>query len=115
MENELKQIIELLKFLPLDIQVKEDSESIEISIKTNPIKDVVENYQKIIDDLDDCVFIESIEMLKNKVDIAKFEQLLDDPSGQEEDLLKFIEISKECIALCIDNKVKELQELKSRL
>ena len=54
-------------------------------------------------------------MLRNKIDIAKFEQLLDDPSGQEEDLLKFIEISKECIALCIDNKVKELQELKSRL
>ena len=117
MENELKQIIELLKFLPLDIQVKEDAESVEITIKTkdSPIKKEIEDYKDIIENLDDCVFTESMEMLGDKVDISEFDQLLSDPSDREEYLLELIKISKKCIALCIDNKIKELQELKSRL
>lgn len=54
-------------------------------------------------------------MLGDKVDISEFDQLLSDPSDREEYLLELIKISKKCIALCIDNKIKELQELKSRL
>lgn len=87
-------------------------ESIELA---NNIKVAIANYKKNIDLLDDCIFIEVLdELAEYKVDIKKFDELLnkEDLTESEQIYVSYmIDFNYSLIREHIINKIQQLKEL----
>ena len=81
--------------------------------------EIVKDYQEILDDLDDCIFVEVIETLPDYgVNLKEFDDLLHkNHSTQEEKdkVISWINITKKLIYSFVRNKIIELERLLERI
>lgn len=79
----------------------------------------IDNYKEIIEDLDDCIFVDIIEELHSfNVDLKQFDELLnkEDRTDSENTYVCYlIFLTKKLISQHIDKKIEELSELRERL
>lgn len=78
------------------------------------IKEIISEYKDNIKALDDDLFIEVIEELKSKLDLKKFNELLDLESFNKEqarEVEEMINISSDIICLHLQHKIQDMVEL----
>lgn len=78
------------------------------------IKEIISEYKDNIKALDDDLFIEVIEELKSKLDLKKFNELLDLESfnkEQAQEVEEMINISSDIICLHLQHKIQDMVEL----
>lgn len=81
------------------------------------IKQVVSDFKKNIDKIDDSMFIESLKLFKEVADIKKFNNLLDKEEFNEEEAVeikKMINKYAQVIKDLIDMKIDNLADLRYR-
>lgn len=77
-------------------------------------KEIVEEYKEGIKALDDDLFVEIVDELKSKLDLTKFNELLDLESfdkDQAQEVEKMIDISTNVICLHLQHKIQGMVEL----
>lgn len=91
-------------------------EPIEQTFDDTQIKELVSDYKRNIGKLDDCLFLEILDEIKDHLDIKTFDELINQNSYSEEDA----EIVKSMINFTnlvahehIVNKIQDLEELLS--
>lgn len=89
-------------------------EPIEQTYDDTKIKELVSDYKRNIEKLDDCLFLEVLDEIKDCLDIKTFDELINQNSYSEEDA----EIVKSMIGFTtfvihqhIINKIQDLEEL----
>ena len=82
------------------------------------IKKLVENYKAFVNDLDDCLFVEALDEVKEKINIKEFNRLtnLEEYTKEEAELtekyiLYFVKVAKEHISA----KLNKLSNIYNRL
>lgn len=78
------------------------------------IKDLIKEYKENIENLDDDLFLEVVEDISTKIDINKFNELLDLETFTEDEASKveeMINISADIISSHLKNKIQEMVEL----
>ena len=78
------------------------------------LKEIISEYKDNIKALDDDLFIEVVEELKSKLDLKKFNELLDLESFNEEqarEVEEMINISSDVICLHLQHKIQDMVEL----
>ncbi len=77
-------------------------------------KKIVEEYKEGIKALDDDLFVEIVDELKSKLDLTKFNELLDLESfdkDQAQEVEKMIDISTNVICMHLQHKIQGMVEL----
>lgn len=77
-------------------------------------KEIVEDYKDGIKALDDELFIEVVDELKSKVDLTRFNELLDlekFDEKQAQEVEEMIDISTDIICLHLQHKIQDMVEL----
>lgn len=133
MKNIFEQIISLIEKDPLNITVEYSNnngkESLiingdEVKLKEeetfddSEIKNKISKYKEIVESLDDCMFFDILEDIKDSLDLNTFNELLEQPSYLEEEasiLDDMIEYVYTVIHKHITNKIEDLEELLSQL
>lgn len=81
-------------------------------------KECVNNYKEIIDELDDCIFVNVIDELPEyNISVKEFDELLnkeDLTDSEKEYVIELINFTKKLIIKHVDLKIKELFELKAK-
>lgn len=103
----------------IELNKKDGKLSIKITSEfdDSEVKKAVENYKKNIEAVDDCLFVEAIEEIKEKVDINTFDSLLKKESFNEEEaseVMKFIDYSSNVIANHLRIKINKMIEVYNR-
>lgn len=78
------------------------------------IKELVEDYKEGIKALDDDLFLEIVDKLRSKLNLTKFNELLDLESFNEEqaqEVEEMIDISTSVICLHLQHKIQSMVEL----
>lgn len=132
MKNIFEQIISLIEKDPLNITVEYSNnngkESLiingdEVKLKEeetfddSEIKNKISKYKEIVESLDDCMFFDILEDIKDSLDLNTFNELLEQPSYLEEEasiLDNMIEYVYTVIHKHITNKIEDLEELLSQ-
>lgn len=105
----------------IKLSFKKENDVIKIKIKKeekdfddSEIKDIIKEYKKNIESLDDDLFLEIVEELTTKIDLNKFNELLDLETFTEEKASKIaemIDISVDIIASHLSHKIQRMVEL----
>lgn len=77
-------------------------------------KEIVKDYKDNIKALDDTIFVEVVEELKSKLDLNKFNKLLDlekFDENQAQEVEEMIDISTDVICLHLQHKIQDMVEL----
>ena len=77
-------------------------------------KEIVKDYKDNIEALDDTTFVEVVEELKSKLDLNKFNKLLDlekFDEDQAQEVEEMINISTNVICLHLQHKIQDMVEL----
>lgn len=128
--EELSLMLKLLSSLVPDGTKKEieiegvkyslSKEGEDLKIKASEIfndsstKEMVTSYKENVEDLDDDIFIKATEELAKKMDISKFNDLLELDSFSEEQAIKvekMIAISSDVICSHLQQKIKDMVKL----
>ena len=99
--------------IEIDVNIPEQDEEFDDSAT----KEIVEEYKEGIKALDDDLFIEIVDELKSKLDLTKFNELLDLESfdeDQAQEVEKMIDISTDIICLHLQHKIQGMVELYER-
>lgn len=78
----------------------------------------ISDYKRLIEDLDDCLFLEVLEDIKESIDIKIFNDLLEQSSwkkSEEEVLRGMINFTKTSIKEHIQNKISDYKELLEKI
>jgi hypothetical protein len=78
------------------------------------IKDLIKEYKENIENLDDDLFLEIVEDISTKVDLNKFNELLDLETFTEDEaseVEEMINISADIISSHLQNKIQEMVKL----
>ena len=97
-------------------------QKLEQMLRENPLrlefyeryKEIVEEYKEGIKALDDDLFVEIVDELKSKLDLTRFNELLDLESfdeDQAQEVEKMIDISTDIICLHLQHKIQGMVEL----
>ena len=89
-------------------------ESIEQKFDDTEIKELVSNYKENIGKLDDCLFLDVLEEIKDHLDIKTFDELTNQDSYSEEDaeiVKSMINFTNLVVHENIINKIQDLEEL----
>ena len=89
-------------------------ESIEQKFDDAEIKELVSNYKENIGKLDDCLFLDVLEEIKDHLDIKTFDELTNQDSYSEEDaeiVKSMINFTNLVVHENIVNKIQDLEEL----
>lgn len=89
-------------------------ESIEQKFDDTEIKELVSNYKENIGKLDDCLFLDVLEEIKDHLDIKTFDELINQDSYSEEDaeiVKSMINFTNLVVHENIVNKIQDLEEL----
>ena len=89
-------------------------ESIEQKFDDAEIKELVSNYKENIGKLDDCLFLDVLEEIKDHLDIKTFDELTNQDSYSEEDaeiVKSMINFTNSVAHENIVNKIQDLEEL----
>lgn len=105
----------------IKIILGKDDDCLKIEISTipkevefNETKELIEEYKEAIKNLDDDLFLEIVEELKSKVDLTKFNELLnleEYNSEEAKEVEEMIDISSEIICSTLKNKIQSMVEL----
>lgn len=74
----------------------------------------ISNYKQIIEELDDCLFMDVLDEMEEIIDIKRFNDLLEQEeftNEEKEEVLEMINTSKGIIREHLQNKIEELVEL----
>lgn len=96
--------------IEIDVNIPEQDEEFDDSAT----KEIVEEYKEGIKALDDDLFVEIVDELKSKLDLTKFNELLDLESfdkDQAQEVEKMIDISTNVICLHLQHKIQGMVEL----
>ena len=96
--------------IEIDVNIPEQDEEFDDSAT----KEIVEEYKEGIKALDDDLFIEIVDELKSKLDLTKFNELLDLESfdkDQAQEVEKMIDISTNVICMHLQHKIQGMVEL----
>ena len=96
--------------IEIDVNIPEQDEEFDDSAT----KEIVEEYKEGIKALDDDLFIEIVDELKSKLDLTRFNELLDLESfdeDQAQEVEKMIDISTDIICLHLQHKIQGMVEL----
>lgn len=77
-------------------------------------KEIVREYKEGIKALDDDLFVEIVDELKSKLDLTRFNELLDLENfdeDQAQEVEKMIDISTDIICLHLQHKIQDMVEL----
>lgn len=89
-------------------------ESIEQKFDDTEIKELVSNYKENIGKLDDCLFLDVLEEIKDHLDIKTFDELINQDSYSEEDaeiVKSMINFTNLVVHENIVDKIQDLEEL----
>lgn len=105
----------------VNVYLKKENGEIELNVKNDSkdfddteVKELIKEYKENIESLDDDLFIEIVEDLSDKIDINKFNELLDLETFTEEEASKveeMIDISVDIIASHLKHKIQGMVEL----
>lgn len=88
-------------------------------LNSQHFSEIVQHYQEIIEDLDDCVFVQVVETLPDYgVNLKEFDNLLHKESPTQEEIDKtiyWINLTKKLICSFVRNKIIELERLLERI
>ena len=96
--------------IEIDVNIPKQDEEFDDSAT----KEIVEEYKEGIKALDDDLFIEIVDELKSKLDLTKFNELLDLESfdkDQAQEVEKMIDISTNVICMHLQHKIQGMVEL----
>lgn len=96
--------------IEIDVNIPEQDEEFDDSAT----KEIVEEYKEGIKALDDDLFVEIVDELKSKLDLTKFNELLDLESfdkDQAQEVEKMIDISTNVICTHLQHKIQGMVEL----
>ena len=96
--------------IEINVNIPEQDEEFDDSAT----KEIVEEYKEGIKALDDDLFIEIVDELKSKLDLTKFNELLDLESfdkDQAQEVEKMIDISTNVICMHLQHKIQGMVEL----
>ena len=96
--------------IEIDVNIPEQDEEFDDSAT----KEIVEEYKESIKALDDDLFVEIVDELKSKLDLTKFNELLDLESfdkDQAQEVEKMIDISTNVICMHLQHKIQGMVEL----
>lgn len=96
--------------IEIDVNIPEQDEEFDDSAT----KEIVEEYKEGIKALDDDLFVEIVDELKSKLDLTKFNELLDLESfdkDQAQEVEKMIDISTNVICMHLQHKIQGMVEL----
>lgn len=91
---------------------------VDIISKDNNIKKEINDFKSVIEDLDDCLFLEIVEDLESIIDIKTFDELLEQESLTEEEteiVSHMISLSKTVINEHIQNRIVDYKDILERL
>ena len=104
--------------------VKKDGDNLEIRMETihpefddSETKDLINEYKENIKAIDDELFLDVVEELKNRIDLREFNDLLDQESFNEEEANKveeMINISADITTNLLQEKIQNLVNLYER-
>ena len=108
----------------LKYYLEKDNGSIKIELKASlpeqdgefddsTIKEIVREYKEGIKALDDDLFVEIVDELKSKLDLTRFNELLDLENfdeDQAQEVEKMIDISTDIICLHLQHKIQGMVE-----
>lgn len=100
-----------------DGEIKIEVEQSTQSFDDSETKEAIKDYKDCIEELNDSLFIEALEQIKEEIDIKEFDELLKlehFTEEQSEKVLEMINISSEVISSCIETKIQDLIELHSK-
>ena len=115
--------VETLESDDFKCHLKKDNGSLKIEIEANvsdkefddsDTKEIVKDYKDNIKALDDTTFVEVVEELKSKLDLNKFNKLLDlekFDEDQAQEVEEMIDISTDVICLHLQHKIQDMVEL----
>lgn len=86
----------------------------EESFDDSKIKEEVKNYKDIVENLDDCLFLEIVEDMSEKVDVKTFDELLEQDSYTEDEaeiVSQMMNITKTVIYEHVVQKIQDLKEI----
>lgn len=86
----------------------------EESFDDSEIKEEVKNYKDIVEELDDCLFIEICDDIKESIDLVTFDELLKQDSYTEEEaeiVEQMLCFAETAIHEHVSNKIQDLQEI----
>lgn len=105
----------------LKCHLEKDNGHLKIQIEANvpkfddsETKEIVKDYKDNIKALDDTIFVEVVEELRSKIDLNKFNTLLDleqFDKEQAQEVEKMINISTDVICLHLQHKIQDIVEL----
>ena len=109
----------------LKYYLEKDNGSIKIELKASlpeqdgefddsTTKEIVREYKEGIKALDDDLFVEIVDKLKSKLDLTRFNELLDLENfdeDQAQEVEKMIDISTDIICLHLQHKIQGMVEL----
>ena len=96
--------------IEIDVNIPKQDEEFDDSAT----KEIVEEYKEGIKALDDDLFVEIVDELKSKLDLTRFNELLDLESfdeDQAQEVEKMIDISTDIICLHLQHKIQGMVEL----
>ena len=96
--------------IEIDVNIPEQDEEFDDSAT----KEIVKEYKEGIKALDDDLFVEIVDELKSKLDLTKFNELLDLESfdkDQAQEVEKMIDISTNVICMHLQHKIQGMVEL----
>lgn len=119
----IQDIFNLIDALPehfeqdgMEYHIEKGENSIKIEGHSS-VKELVKNYKDNIKDLDDELFLQAVDLLKEKVDLQKFNDLLDlkhFTSEQASEVEEIIEESNEIIRSLLQKQITSLVGLYER-
>lgn len=86
----------------------------EESFDDSKIKEEVKNYKDIVENLDDCLFLEIVEDMSEMVDVKTFDELLEQDSYTEDEaeiVSQMMNITKAVIYEHVVQKIQDLKEI----
>lgn len=98
--------------------VKISVESIDEKFDDSEIKQRIKEYKEFCDELDDCLFVDSLEEIKEYVDLVEFDKLLNLEVHTEEsakNVEEMINISENIMSAHIESKIEDLTEILNKI
>lgn len=81
------------------------------------IKEIVAEFKTSLEHLDDSIFLESLEKIKEAVDVKRFDELLDLEKYSEAEAVEvacFIDYFTQVISTTLQDKIRELLDLSEK-
>ena len=98
--------------ISISMTSNEDDTDNEEEFDDSSIKEVINDYKDSINELDDCLFVEAVDDMRQSFDIKRFDKLLNQDSFTEEEANEvgnMINYSTEIICSHLKNKIDNLR------